>query len=301
MAAFQFFHEQTYAQVRAQGAPTTRSGKPSRGRRGPGKISVRDVIHEAVRLPGNAPHVAAPAPANVLYGLDANALPAWYDALVGLAADQRVPAKTKFGNEIMRRQRSDTPIVLGAIASYPGSANEDDPEYVRWRELTVTFFVEHYGDALVTVLEHTDEAHGHLHAIAANAGGSVKSLHAGHAAAAKCTTSKQQSAAYRQAERALQDKFQAQVAVHCNLERVGPRRRRLTRAQWRVEQEARAAIRAEFDAVAEERRKLDREREALQRQRNEFCDLIERVRDALPLALQKDVATATSGFRVPRA
>lgn len=301
MAGYQFFREETYGQFRSQGAPTTRAGKPSRGRRAPGKLSAGDILAEACRIAGSHPHVKTPSPARVLHGLSPADLPCWYDQLVLLASRQVTPSHTKSGAVTARRQRSDTPIVLGAVASYPGPADDNDDGYVRWRELTVTFMQSHYVDGLVSVLEHVDEAYGHLHGIVSNAGASVKPMHAGHAAAAKAGTAKDKSAAYRAAERELQDAFFAQVAKHCNLARVGPRRRRLTRAEWHVDQEARLEARKLEDTLAVERRRLDDDRARFERDRHRFAEVLDSVVEYIPTDLLASVAGLFAAQPLPAA
>ena len=124
---------------------------------------------------------------------------------------------------------------------------------------------QRYGPHLVSVLEHVDEAHGHVHALVANRGASVKPLHAGHAAAMKLVGPKPRSDAYKAAERTLQDEFHAQVAGPCGLARVGPRRRRLTRAEWQTDQVARRTLKAQADAVADAKWALAVDRQQLKR------------------------------------
>ena len=237
MSGFQFLRQECYASVRSQAAPTKSGDK----RPGAGKRSARDVVAEAVRASGAAPHVEQPQPPRVLHGLGAEELPLWCEQLEAVARDQTVAMR----DGKARRQRSDTPILMGMVASYPGSADEGDPEYVRWRDLTATWALERYGEAVVSILEHTDEAHGHVHVLVASKGRSVKPLHAGHAASQAVQdaggTRKEQGIAYAAGCRALQDAYHEQVAVACGLARVGPRRRRLSRSEWQAEQVANEA------------------------------------------------------------
>lgn len=234
---FQFIREECYATIRSQAAP---SGKHGKARTGRGKLSAREVIAEAIRADGAAPHVSAPQPPRSIYGLEANELPLWLDQIESMALDVKVP--TSHGE---RRQRSDTPILLGVVASYPAKADETDPLYILWRKKTVEFFKQRYGSALISVLEHTDENFGHLHAEITNRGMSVKSLHAGHSAmldsAKRGETKKIQSDAYKKGARKLQDDFYKLVGVESGLARIGPNKRRKTRSEWQAEKQSNLA------------------------------------------------------------
>jgi hypothetical protein len=247
MAGFQFLRQECYASVRSQTAPTKSGGK----RLGGGKRAAREIVAEATRAPDSTPHVQHPAPPRVLHGIDTDELLIWCEQLETVARDQTVPMR----DGKTRRQRSDTPILMGMVASYPGPADEGDPEYVRWRDLTAAWSLKRYGDTVVSILEHTDEPHGHVHVLVASGGRSVKPLHAGYAASLAAqnagATRKEQGIAYAGGCRALQDDYHQQVAIPCGLARIGPRRRRLSRAEWMSEQAAHdAAAKAIADADA---------------------------------------------------
>ena len=220
--------------MRSQAAPTKSGGK----RPGSGKRSARDIVAEAIRAPEAAPHVPHPQPPRVLHGMEADELPIWCEQLEVVARDQTVPMR----DGKARRQRSDTPILMGMVASYPGPADEGDPAYVRWRDLTAAWSLERYGDAVVSILEHADEPHGHVHVLVASRGRSVKPLHAGYAASLAALdaggTRKEQGIAYAGGCRTLQDDYHERVAIPCGLARIGPRRRRLSRPEWVAEQVA---------------------------------------------------------------
>ena len=88
---------------------------------------------------------------------------------------------------------------------------------------------------MVSIVEHLDEKHGHLHVLVSAGGRSVKPLHPGYAASVPLrqagATQAAQSDAYS-AARAWQDEYQEKVAAACGLARLGPGRQRLSRAQW---------------------------------------------------------------------
>ena len=253
MAGYQFIREECYAKVRGQGAPTGISGKARDT--GSGKLSAKQVIAEAIRNEHAAPHVKAPEPPRCIYGEPADKLMTWYDELAVKAGE--VTTMTAAG--VKKRQRVDVPIMMGVVASYPGKADDDDAAYVAWRDSTLRFMQERYGDQLVSVLEHKDEEHGHVHAIVANDGKPIKPSHAGFSAmqkaAAEGEPKKMQSIAYQEGCRALQDVFFDQVASKVGLARLGPKKRRLTRREWHAEQQANAAIaKAHASAQAAQKR-----------------------------------------------
>ena len=125
------------------------------------------------------------------------------------------------------------------MVSLPAEQRQDWP---RFREATVAWLRQQYGERLRSVVEHTDEAHPHLHFYAVPLPGS----------GSRCFTqdgrpqqkrSRQgakkgaQNAAYKQAMVGWQDGFQRAVAAHFGLTRRGPGKRRLTRGAWKAEQE----------------------------------------------------------------
>ena len=114
------------------------------------------MVGEAARLAGCAPHVSEPVTPRTLYGLGADELEQWCADLVATAGQQV--------DEKGRKQRKDTAIIMGVVASYPGPPDEGDPNYVRWKALNVAYFCEKFGPNVVSIVEHLDEKHGHLRA-----------------------------------------------------------------------------------------------------------------------------------------
>lgn len=258
---FQFVSEQCYSRVRGQQSAVASGGRaqktqPQRCART--RFSAREILQEALRLEGHCPHVASPQPPREHYGLPAQLLMAWYDTLEQRAQQTRVQTAARGWIQ----QRADTPILLAAVASYPGPANDDEPLYVRWREHTVAFFRERYGKHLVSILEHVDEANGHLHALVAKEGASVKTLHSGHAAKLQALaaghSAREQHRAYRSGTRAYQEEFYQKVGLPSGLLRFGPRRARKTRAEYLADQEQQRRL---AQALLE-KEKAEREKDA---------------------------------------
>ena len=211
------FREEGYGVVGTVGRPS-KLGKPGRSR-----FNARQVIGEAIREQEFV-HVPAPQPPMHLHGLTAAELVSWYETEhVPAAALVKVPTlKPK-----PRKQRTDTPTVIGAVCSYPKPGlPQDDPGLVFWMQTVVRMAKEVYGTHLKSVFAHADESHWHIHIIAAADGSSVKPLLSGHAAAAQVArdggTRKAQQAAYVAGCVDLQDRVWALCGEPCGLSRLSP-------------------------------------------------------------------------------
>lgn len=217
------------------------------------------IVAEAERAEGACPHIATPAAPVLVYGCS----PAEAAQEAIQWADQAVDAR---GHKL----RKDALCLLGGVVSMPSGT--DPKTWARFKKDTVTWLKKEYGDTLKSVVEHTDEAHPHIHFYAVpKAGKRFDDLHDGLRAARevnivrgnrKATQEEKRSykksgdLAYANAMRSWQDRFQASVGRRYGLARIGPRKRRLTRAEWQATQ-------AEARARAEAIRELDTHREAL--------------------------------------
>ena len=231
MAGFQFMHSEVYAATAGQPRPAKKGGAVVRTEQR--KLSAMAVIGEAARLDGCAPHVDQPQAPKTLFGIEAGSLANWCTDLLEMAANQVTVGGKK--------QRKDTPVLMGIVASFPGPPDDSDANYVRWKELNVSYFRQKFGDKVASILEHTDEKHGHLHVLLHNNGLSVKSLHPGYAASVPVRqaggSQAAQSEAYKGACKHWQDEYHEQVAMRCGLARIGPGRQRLSRSQWLRQQQ----------------------------------------------------------------
>ncbi|MBF0327494.1 MAG: hypothetical protein HQL42_20940 [Alphaproteobacteria bacterium] len=223
--------------------------------------SVIEVVAEAARQEGHAPHVKHPQPPTVLHGIDPAEIPAEVDRRVR-AAKAALRGRGR-GNSV----RQDTHVLEGTVLSHPGqtTAIAADPgqrrEYEAWRADAIRWLIEdgrRRGVEVVTIVEHLDEEHPHIHALAipTNARLDAKQCHPGYVALAAAKEAgqdaKQANLAYRAAMRGWQDQYHEQVAMRHGQTRVGPGRRRLTRAEWKAEAEEakRTAARlAQIDAA----------------------------------------------------
>jgi hypothetical protein len=128
--------------------------------------------------------------------------------------------------------------------------NEMSDQWPAFRAASVEWLRRQYGPRLRSVVEHTDEAHPHLHFYAVPLEGErFEVLHPGRlAAAAKALAGAKkgaQNAAYKSAMMDWQDSFASVVAADYGLARIGPGRRRLTRVAWQAEQAQARALAAD--------------------------------------------------------
>ncbi len=216
---FQFAHIETYAR------------RPAVREKGDRKHSVADILNEAMRLPDNCPHVPNPGEPEVVEGLHPTEMLARHDALV---ESRRIAGK---------RNKQDVHTLAAAVYSWPEVVEYVDRErFARFVQDVLAFHRKHVGPIDSAVI-HWDETYPHLHVYTSDMdarrlspGWRVKRevLEAGGDAKAA-------GLAYRHAMRNWQDLFYAEVGQINGLDRYGPRRQRLTRAQFRAAKAERLA------------------------------------------------------------
>jgi hypothetical protein len=121
---------------------------------------------------------------------------------------------------------------------------DEEAQWEQFKAKSLDWLKEKYGDNLRCVIAHEkDEAHPHLHFYCvAKIGQSFDDLHEGKRAQKELkkknpqATKQEQNIAFAEAMRATQDDFSNRVGQRFGLARIGPGRRRLTRAQWQAEQ-----------------------------------------------------------------
>ena len=200
------------------------------------KNSMWDIRDEMVRSPHACSHVTDPKPPNVVFGMHPN-------AAFAMAADRAGQAVDKIG----RRLRPEALVVLVGVATWPVTTAEVgcDPQalnlYLKWRAATIRWLQAMWGDLLTSVVEHLDEERPHLHYIVvpeidSNRHLRIESVHAGFRAATECEqaggTPPEQKQAYQREMMRFQDAYYYEVGARFGLTRKGPRRQRLTRAEW---------------------------------------------------------------------
>ena len=233
---YQFGHVEAYAR------------KPQKG-----AWSIRDVAAEAERKREHCMHVEQPQEPIRVFGCSPSEAVEQAEAWGAQAKDARG-----------RKLRSDAPVLLAGVLSYPRQG-EEWPEF---KQKALTWLKSEYGDNLVSVIEHQDEQHPHIHFYAVpKPGQSFNNLHQGRAAAAeakrKGETKAAQQYAHNNAMRDWQDRLYQAVGREFGLARLGPKRQRLTRAEWVAQQAAQQAILSAERAGVSTRKPTAEEQEAV--------------------------------------
>lgn len=190
-----------------------------------------DILKEAERAPGSAPHVRNPKPPIQLHGIPIGSVRDQLDAFVRTARDRR-------GAPVRR----DGTVLYAIVASYPRAWRELDHEgelelYQQWRGAVVDWLCSIFGDSLQSAVEHIDETRPHLHGFVIPPlclrNRIDHRLHPGHAARDAVLESGGDrlagERAYRNGMRAWQDKFHEAVSCRFGHGRTGPRRKRFRR------------------------------------------------------------------------
>jgi hypothetical protein len=236
MSGPQFFHLQSFSR-----------------KANPAGQSVEQVLAEAARVPRFSSHVSAPRLPRVVTGLHPAQIKERHDAMVEAG---RISVTLADGSTKERGIRKDRHTLLTCVASHPflSSQVEADAEarrkYETWVEYNIAHFHQMFGDKLMGVVEHLDEEHPHLHAFvlptddptcsardlnpawAAKTAAEAEARGAGQDAKAAV---KLGNAASKARARELQDEYHREVGVAAALTRLGPKRERLSRAQWRAQ------------------------------------------------------------------
>jgi len=204
---------------------------PRRGE--PAWATIEHIGAEVARLPGATRHLSAPRPPVLLHGVSAED-----------AARSAVAVAEQARDSAGRKLRSDGNVLFAAVASYPipCTALESEPalsEYLKWRARVIRYLLEWLGPRGVSIVEHKDESHPHLHALIVPAIGADGQLdlawHPGHLARKHAKLAGmghvEQEKAYRQGLRDCLDRYHAAVSAPCGHSRAGARRTRLRRRE----------------------------------------------------------------------
>jgi Plasmid recombination enzyme. len=136
-----------------------------------------------------------------------------------------------------RKLRIDAPVLLAGVISYP----REGEDWQEFKETALEWLKGEYGDNLVSVVEHQDEKHPHLHFYAVpKPGQAFNDLHQGRAASAEAKRNGEPKAAqlraHNKAMRAWQDRVYTGVCRKFGMARLGPKRQRLTRSEYKSRQ-----------------------------------------------------------------
>lgn len=240
-------------------------------RKGTGGRGTGWVFDEAARddacMP--LPHIENPRPPEVVYGLSANEVRQLHDRMAAEATCVTAAGKT-------RKIRQDQNTLVTVVMSHPALVSdvEADPilaaQVAEWERRNLEWLQAEYGDQLVGLGRHTDEPHWHLHAFILPRSPDMRAadLHPGFAAKADTrarledegadaqTIKKASNASYREAMKAFQGRYAEMVGEPSGLTRLGPGRRRLTRAGWQAEKIAAEAAARTAERVVEAETKI---------------------------------------------
>lgn len=238
---------------------------------------VQQVVEEGLRTGSYHPHVANPKPPVPVFG-DPSGFLQMHNAHV---VERRTRA-SKNGLVNERAIRTDRHTLFTIVASYPvpKDAVEASPEelgrFRRWVDLTVAWVRAQYGDQLKAAFVHTDEAYPHLHfwCLPDNPSADATLLHPGKVAKREVEARLKYEGvdpreavaagnrALKQAMRTWQDSYHRAVGAPLGMHRDGPKRRRLSRAQWAAEQ----SMLDHHRALEEDRVRLEAQVATLQEQ-----------------------------------
>lgn len=222
MSGFQFAHINAYSSTR----PASRSKNGSKVGKNERRWSASDVLDEATRQPGSVSHIECPAP------------PTW---LIGSRSAIEQAGKnwaegTKYASG--RKVRTDAPWLAASVVSMPRDRISDWPEF---RDQALGWYIDRYGaDRVIGAVEHLDEPNPHMHIYAVpKPGEEFGVVHDGYAAktATRRAGDTKVTSAFKAAMVLFQDAFQTGIAWMHSLTRLGPKRERLTRKDWKLKQE----------------------------------------------------------------
>lgn len=240
------------------------------------------VAAEQERVPGNHPHVSSPKPPRIVHGMSPSQAAA-------LAKHHAALGRDPTGRKI----RIDANIALSGVLSYPVPWSEvrasphEMRRYERWRGRAVKFLQKDFGVTLRSVVQHDDEPYPHLHYwvvddLAPNSGFGVGRVHPGVKAERgldKDAAPKERKEAYVAAMRDFQDRFYCAVSARSGHLRSGPRRERLSRAEYNARQEVAMQLAELFEAIEQEQEKLRVAWHHLEEARQAHRVLVERTSD----------------------
>lgn len=239
MSGPQFMHLQSYSRKANKGGQ-----------------SVQQVLDEAAREPEYSKHVPDPRPPSLVYGVAIDEVRRLHDEMVAAGG---VEVTLKDGRTARRGIRKDRHTLMTAVASHPlptdivNTSPDARAEYEDWRDHNLAWLKDRFRDRLISVIEHWDEKHPHIHAYILPLDDptcSARQLNpawqakeeamevaraAGHDDKAAL---KLGNAAYRAKARELQDHYYEHVSLPCGLTRTGPKRERLSRQQWKARKDA---------------------------------------------------------------
>ena len=217
MSGYQFAHVDGYGRKGGMNSKTKKR-----------VLSMSEIAAEAERHPDAIPHIEKPLPPILLFGV----MPS---EVVKEAEEWAKTAKDAIG----RKLRIDGMCMDAGVVSFPADRIDEWPAY---RDEAIEWLKKKYGDNLKSVVEHTDEPYPHIHFyVVPKKGEKFDSIHEGYAAmnaVPKESPRIDRKTAFGVAMTAWQDEVYLAFGLKYGLARTGPRRQRLTRAEWQEQQKA---------------------------------------------------------------
>lgn len=231
---------------------------------------VQQVVGEGLRSGEYHPHVEDPKSPVPVFG-DPGGFQQLHDAYV----DARRTQATQEGRVSERAIRKNRHTLFTIVASYPSPTDtvEASPEEVvrfkRWVDLNLAWVRDQYGEQLKTAFVHSDETYPHIHfwLLPDDPSADAALLHPGKRAKREVEVRlksegvepreavKAGNRALKEVMRTWQDSYHRAVGAPLGMLRDGPKRRRLSQAQWAAEQ----AMLAHHRALEEDRTRLEKQ------------------------------------------
>lgn len=221
--SYQFIHIEDYGRNAAK--KTKNDGKNKKYNDETKGRSVSQIISEAKRENGFCPHVEKPEDPILLYGLG-------LEEVERLAIEYHENTKIADKNGKVKKLRTDANILLAGVISLNRENIEIWDDY---KNDSIAYLKNKYGKNLVSVIEHTDEEHPHIHFYCIqDIGKRFDLMHDGKKALFENRDKKKhdQNIAYLDSMRAFQEDFFKVVSSNYGLSKDGPRRARMSRSDY---------------------------------------------------------------------
>ncbi|MEQ1183767.1 plasmid recombination protein, partial [Acinetobacter nosocomialis] len=221
--SYQFIHIEDYGRNAAK--KTKNDGKNKKYNDETKGRSVSQIISEAKRENGFCPHVEKPEDPILLYGVG-------LEEVERLAIEYHENTKIADKNGKVKKLRTDANILLAGVISLNRENIEIWDDY---KNDSIAYLKNKYGKNLISVIEHTDEEHPHLHFYCIqDTGKRFDLLHDGKKALFENKDKKKhdQNIAYLDSMRAFQEDFYKVVSSNYGLSKDGPRRARMSRSDY---------------------------------------------------------------------
>ncbi|EBS2274421.1 hypothetical protein DRT20_24080 [Salmonella enterica subsp. enterica serovar Virchow] len=221
--AYQFIHIEDYginiSKKRSNNGTSEKYKKETKGR------SVSQIISEAKRDNGFCSHVEKPEDPIILYGKS-------LDEVEKLAMEYHSKTKIIDKNGKEKKLRSDANVLLAGVISL----NRENMEiWEDYKNDSIAYLKNKYGKKLISVIEHTDEEHPHIHFYCIqDIGKKFDLIHDGKKALYENKDKKKhdQNIAYLDSMRAFQEDFFKVVSSNYGLSKDGPKRARMSRSDY---------------------------------------------------------------------